>query len=261
MAGGTDLLVQLKAGSVSCNYVVDIGELHELNYLTMVAQYGLTIGATTTIRTLETDAVILDHYPVVAESAGTLGSVAIRNVATVGGNLCNAAPSADMAPALVALSATVRLIGPESERMLPLEQFFVGPGDTALRHGELLASIHVPPLPRDAAGVYLKHSLRNASDLPVAAVGGILQMDGQQCKDVRLVLGAVAPTPMRARAAEDMLLGQVLKNDLIEQAARTASEESRPITDVRASAAYRKEMVRVLTKRAMTTLLARVSTL
>ena len=251
IAGGTDLMVQIRGKSIAPEYVIDIGYIPGLDYIKYDAAKGLSIGALTTIRALEKSEEIQQKYPVISAAAVTLGSAAIRNVATIGGNLCNAAPSADNASPLIGLSAQAKITGPDGDRVVALENFFTGPGFTVLKKGELLLEIQVPVPPAGTRGAYMKHS-RSPVDLAVVGVAVIMTGNGGgTCQDVKIVLGAVAPTPMRAKKAEGILKGQKIEPSLIEKAAQVASEEAQPITDVRASAAYRTEMVRVFTRRAL----------
>jgi aerobic carbon-monoxide dehydrogenase medium subunit len=252
VAGGTDLINLIRAGAIRPEYVVDIGHVAGLDYLKYDEEGTLSIGALTTISVLEKSEELKQRHPVISRAAGQLGPVAIRNVGTVGGNLCNASPAADTAPALLGLTARVKIAGPAGARTIPLEDFFLGPSRTVLQTGEIVVGIQAPPLPPGARGVYLKHSIRGAADLAIVSVAVIAGFDGQCCRSVKIALGAVAPTPMRARRAEGMLEGKEIDGALIENAARAAAEESRPITDVRASADYRKAMVEVLTKQAVT---------
>lgn len=251
IAGGTDLVVQMRKKLVAPQALVDIGEVSGLSYISYDGKKGLKIGALTTIRALEKSTLLQKMYPVIPQAASQLGSVAIRNVATIGGNLCNASPSAETAPALIGLSASAKIVGPEGERMIPIEEFFTGPGNTVLKRGELLVEVNVPVLPSNTKGVYLKHGIRGSIDLAIVGVAAIITLDGEVCKDIKLVLGAVAPTPMRARRAEELIKGKKIEEDLVNQVAKVASEEARPISDVRATAEYRKEMVKVFTRRAI----------
>ena len=253
IAGGTDLVTQMRQKQLRPQYVVDITGISGLDHIDYDDKQGLRIGALTPIRSLEMSAELQQRYPAISQAASQLGSVAIRNVATIGGNLCNAAPSAETAPSFIALSAKARITGPDGERIVPLEEFFTGPGSTVLKTGELLLEIQVPtPLPQ-TKGVYLKHGIRGTVDLAIVGVAVILTMDAKSeaCQDINIVLGAVAPTPMRARNAEEMIRGKRIDEALIIKSAQAASEESRPISDVRASAQYRKEMVAVFTRRAL----------
>ena len=248
IAGGTDLTNLIRTKMIRAEYVVDIEHVPGLDYVRYDDKGALTIGALTTIRALELSAELKEHHPVISQAAGQLGSMAIRNMGTIGGNLCHASPAADTAPSLIGLGATVKIVGPAGKRIVALEDFFTGPGQTVLQRGEMAVEIQVPSMPRHTQGVYLKHSIRGTADLAIVGVAVIATLDGERCQNVKIVLGAVAPTPMRARNAEEVLEGKEIDDALIENAAQAAADESRPITDVRASADYRKEMVKVFTR-------------
>ena len=248
IAGGTDLMNLIRTKMIKPEYVVDIGHLPGLDHVKYDDKGALSIGALTTIRALEMSADVREHHPVLSQAAGQLGSMAIRNVGTIGGNLCHASPAADTAPPLIALGAGVKIVGPAGERTVALEDFFTGPGQTVLQKGEMVVEILVPPMSPHTQGVYLKHAIRGAADLAIVGVAFIAALDGERFRNVRIVLGAVGPIPMRARNAEELLEGRETDQALIENAAQTASDESRPITDVRASADYRREMVKVFTR-------------
>lgn len=249
IAGGTDLLLKMKAGLRKPAVVVNIKRLSDLKCLTFDAANGLKLGALTTLRELARSPIVFEHYPVLARTAHIMASEQIRSLATVGGNLCNAAPSADLAPPLIALDASVSLIGPAGERRLSLENFFTGPGKSVLQPGELLKEITLPP--PVGKTVYLKHSPRAYMDIAVVGVAVRIQMEGDRfaCREARVVLGAVAPVPLRARQSEEILAGQALTEERILQAAKTAAQECSPIDDVRGAAWYRRRMVEVLVKR------------
>jgi len=253
IAGGTDLLIQIRNKEIAPEYLVDITGIPELDRIRYDEKEGLRIGALTTIRTLETSTEVQQRYPIISEAASQLGSMAIRNVATIGGNLCNAAPSAESAPALIGLSAVVKILGLEGERVVPLEDFFTGPGGTILKKEELLVEIQVPIPSPNARGIYLKHSTRGTIDLAIVNIAVVITLGSQNevCEDIKIVLGAVASTPMRIKKAEEVLRSKRFDEDLVNQSAQVASGEAHPISDVRASAEYRKEMVRVFTKRAI----------
>ena len=253
IAGGTDLLVQMRQKTIKPEYVIDITYIPGLDYIRYDEREGLRIGALTTIRAIELSAEARQRYPVISEAAGQLGSVAIRNLGTLGGNLCNAAPSAETAPALIGLSARAKIIGPDGEKVVPLEDFFTGPGTTVLKTGELLVEVQVPVPSLTTRGIYLKHAIRGSIDLAIIGVAVIADLEPKEkiCKDIKIVLGAVAPTAMRARKAEEILKGKRMEESLIEKSAEAASAESKPITDVRASAWYRREMVKVFTRQAL----------
>ena len=253
IAGGTDLLVQMREKTIRPDYVVDITNIPGLDYINYDEKQGLSIGALTTIRSLEKSAELRMKYPVISLAASKLGSVAIRNLGTLGGNLCNAAPSAEMVPALIGLSANAKIVGPGGERIVPLENLFTGPGTTLLKKGEILVEIQVPIPSPNTKGIYLKNSIRGSIDLAVVGVAVITTLESKNkvCKDIKIVLGAVAPTPMRACNAEEVIRGKRMDENLIEKSAEVASSEAKPITDVRASAWYRTEMVKVLTRQAL----------
>jgi carbon-monoxide dehydrogenase medium subunit len=254
MAGGTDLILQIRNKAIRPEYVVDITKIPGLDDMTFDDQQGLRLGALTTIRALETSVELQRKYPIISQAASQLGSVAIRNVATVGGNLCNALPSAETSQALVALSAQVKMIGPRGERILALEDFFTGVGKTVLQPDEVLLEILVPELTPHTSGIYIKHSPRGPIDLAIVNITVLITMEPDQkiCSDAKIVLGAVSSTPLRARKAEDVLKGKRVDGALIDRAARVASDEAHPRHgSIRGSFEYKKEMVRVLTGRAI----------
>jgi len=247
LAGGTDLLLKMKAGRLAPKAIVNIKRIPELRGLSFNSH--LTLGALTTLEEIRRSPIIRQHYPALADAAATMASVQIRNLASVGGNLCNAAPSADLAPILIALDAVAHLSGPAGERRVPLDAFFTGPGTTVLGAGEMLVSIEVPP--PGGPALYLKHAPRACMDIAIVGVGLALRVREGRCEEARVVLGAVAPTPLRARRAEAELAGGPIRPERIEAAARAAAEEARPIDDVRGSAWYRRRMVEVLVRRGL----------
>ncbi|HWO41553.1 MAG TPA: xanthine dehydrogenase family protein subunit M [Candidatus Eisenbacteria bacterium] len=260
LAGGTDLVIAVKEKGLAPKYVVDLKRIPGLSGIRENEDGSITIGALTTMRALETSALIVERFPFLAQSAAEVGSIQIRNRATVGGNMANATPSADVAPALIALDATVLIENGEHERTVPLEEFFRGPGQTVLSAEEILTQITIPSPVRSEdrgrkrlVGEYIKFSPRDMMDLAYVgvAVAYLLLEPERRCERVRIVLGAVAPTPMRARAAEAVLEGQGLTEGLAARAAAEAARESRPISDVRSSAEYRRAMVEAMTKRAL----------
>jgi len=195
--------------------------------------------------------VIKEKFGVLARAASKLGTPQIRNRATLAGNLCNAAPSAELAPALIVLGARARIIGTAGERAVLIEDFFIGPGLTVLKPDEILAEIQVPNLLPRSGGVYVKHTIRKALDLAIVGVAVITTLDGEVLSNVKIALGAVASTPIRVKKAEEILAGKRLEDDLLEKAGLIAAEESSPISDVRSSADYRRKMVGVLVARAI----------
>jgi len=251
IAGGTDLLIALKEHAERPAYVISLASIPGWRYIEYDEAQGLRIGAATTVRSVETSPIVRAKYPVLAVAAGLLASIQIRNLATVAGNICRASPSADMPPALLVLRATVKLVGSAGDRLVPLEEFFTGPGRTVLQPDELLAEIQVPPPHPQTGAVYIKHSPRRAMDLAVVGVAALVALEGGRCVEARIALGAVAPTPRRAPAAEEILRGREPTAVRIEDAARAAAELASPISDLRGTAKYRRQMVHVLTRRAL----------
>lgn len=251
IAGGTDLLVQMKHGDILPEYIINIRGIPEQDYIIYDDRVGLSIGTLATIHSLEDSPLIKEKFDVLAQAASKLGTPQIRNRATLAGNLCNAAPSAELAPALIVLGAKARIMGTAGERAVLIEDFFIGPGLTVLKPDEILAEIQVPNLLPHSGQVYIKHTIRKALDLAIVGVAVIATLDGEVLSNVKIALGAVAPTPIRAKKAEEILTGKRLEDDLLEKAGLIAAEESSPISDVRSSADYRRKMVGVLVARAI----------
>ncbi len=251
LAGGTDLLVEIKEQLKQPDYIVNIKKISGLDRLSYDEADGLRMGALVTVRRIETSPLVQAKYGGLAQAARDLASIQVRCRATVAGNICRASPSADTLPPLIADGAVVKLFGPQGERVIPLEAFFTGPGKTVLARDEVLTEIAVPAPPPQTGKVYLKHGRRKAMELATVGVAVSLTLTGDVCQEVRIVLGAVAPTPLCARQAETVLRGQVVDEAAISAVAEAAQAESRPISDVRSSADYRREMVRVLTARAV----------
>ena len=251
IAGGTDLMVKIKNKALKPEYVIELEGIPKLDYIKFTKKNGLTIGALTKISSIENSLVVKENYPMLAYAAGMLGSMAIRNMATIGGNLCHAAPSAENAPGLLCFEARLKIAGHKGERVIPIAEFFVGPGKTILRKSEILVEIQVPPPKPGTKAIYFKHSPRGSVDLAIVGVAVVATFDGDIVEDIKIGLGAVAPTPMRAVRAEAIVNGRKLTETLIEKCAIKAAEEARPISDVRGSSEYRKEMVAVYTRRAL----------
>jgi len=259
VAGGTDLLPQLKNGVLKPGWVVDLSAVAELRTISDAPDGGLRIGASVTARELELDARVRSRFPALAESAAMVGSVQVRNLATLGGNLCNAAPSADMAPPLLALDAEAVIAGPSGQRRVSMASFFLGVRRTVLGPGELLLEIVVPAQGAHSGGNYLRHTPRRELDIAVVGVASQVTLTGGKCTAARIALAAVAPVPLRATDAEQALVGQPLTPQQIERAADLASGAARPIDDHRGSIEFRNHLVRVLTRRTLTTALERAS--
>jgi CO/xanthine dehydrogenase FAD-binding subunit len=250
LAGGTDLLVQMREGHRSIETLLSLRRVPEVQG--WAHNGALAFGSAVTVGQIAADPQIREDWTALSMGAGLIGSVQIRNVATVGGNVCNAAPSADTAPPLLVLGAQAVIAGARGERTVPLEAFFLGPGQTVLRPGELLKEIVVPRPPQRTGSFYVRHTPRVRMDLAVAGVAAAvtLESDGTIAA-ARLALGAVAPVPMRANAAEALLSGHAATDELMREAGAAAAQEARPIDDLRASAEYRRHLVDVLTRRAL----------
>lgn len=250
IAGGTDLLNLLRTHALIPKYLINIARIPGLDCIRYDEGDGLRIGALATLNAVWLSKVVEASYPLLHEAIGQMGSNQVRNMATVVGNLCRASPSADTAPPLLALEARVKIVGPTETRILPLEAFFTGAGETALKHYEILIEIQVPGLPVGTGVAFLK-ATRVAVDLAKVNVASVLMVKDGVCEDVRIALGAVAPTPIRAKKAEEVLKGKKLENKIIEEAAEIAAGETKPITDIRSPADHRRELSKVLVRRAI----------
>lgn len=259
LAGGTDLFVAMKEKGATPENIIDLKGIKGYDFI-RENNGQIEIGALASIRSIETSPLIKRKFPFLAEAAGKLGSVQIRNKATIGGNLCNAAPSAETAPSLICLNAMMEIMDENGVRVIPLEAFFTGPGQTVIDGCGLMTKIIIPPLPQNSAGIYFKHSPRRAMDLAVVGVGCVLTFgsDKKRCIDSRIALGAVAPIPLRAKRTEAVIKGKEIAEKEIEEAGEVASQEAKPITDVRGSAEYRTEMVKVFVKRGIRETLKRI---
>jgi CO/xanthine dehydrogenase FAD-binding subunit len=255
-AGGTDLIPKMKNGLTKPKYVVNIKKIPDLDFVKGEGETVLSMGALTLLSELATHPLLLERFPVIATAARSIGSLQVRNLATLGGNLCNAAPSADMVPGLLVMDALVKVTGPSGDREMPLEEFFIEPGRVNLKRGELLAEVHVPFPPANTKQLYLKHSVRRAMDIAIVGVAVSLSFEKETgvCRKARIALGAVAPTPVRAKRAEEIILGKRLGGIPLTMVGDMVSREVAPITDVRGSAGYRSDMVSKLTIRAIQSL-------
>ncbi len=253
LAGGTDLIAQMKENRRIPALVVDAKRIPELNILSFDETHGLRLGAAVSCARLAGFPPARERYRALVEACGLIGSVQIQNRAAVGGNFCNAAPSADTVPAVLSYAGKVIIAGENGNRELPAEEFFVAPGQTALKKGEVLVAIDIPtPAPRSGAA-YLRFIPREEMDIAVAGVGSFLQVtaDRRHCEQARIALAAVAPTPIRAREAEAFLIGKAPDSAIFAQAGELAARAATPISDVRGSAAYRIELIKVLTRRSL----------
>lgn len=249
VAGGTDVLVDMKfKEEPAC--LVNIKRIPGLSSVREDREC-LRLGPLSTIREIETSRAVKETFPVLWEACHQFASLQIRNTATIGGNICRASPSGDTLAPLLVLEARAVIAFPGEEKSVPLEEFFLGPGQTILGSRGLLKEIEIPYPPPGSRGVYLKHAVRGAMDIAIVGVAVVLVPDSGVARDARIGLGAVAPTPIRARKAEAKLRGRAPEDSLIEEVAREAAAESRPITDQRGSAEYRGWIVEALTRRGL----------
>ncbi len=272
IAGGTDVMVLMRQKKLKPKALISLKDIEELS-----RKAGLTIGAGVTIRELQHDDAIRKRFSALHDAAGRLGSTQIRNVATIGGNICNAAPSADTACPLLVLDAEAVLVGARGMRRIPLDDFFVSPGKTLLREGEILKAFTMPDIGGDTGSAYIKHTRRNAMDLPIIGIAARVTVNKSdlrcrdmicgtarssellthfadeelRCEDIRIAMGVVAPRPVRAKEAEAALRGRVISAEAVDHAAEIAASESTPRDSVRGEAWYRREMVKVLVRRAV----------
>jgi carbon-monoxide dehydrogenase medium subunit len=249
--GGTDLLVEIRERLRRVRNVVDIKQIPGLSDIIYDETRGLTFGALVTVGRLERLALVRQRYPNLYAAFASLGSIQVRNRATVAGNVCRASPSADTIPPLIADGAFIHIYSRTNMRVVPLAEFFTGPGKTVLAKGEIVTGITVPPAGDNAGKAYLKHGRRKAMELSTVGVAVSLTMEDGLCNDIRITLGAVGATVLRAPQAEAMLRGTSLDAATVKNAANKAMEECTPISNVRASADYRRDMVGVLTGRAI----------
>lgn len=253
LMGGTDLLVRMRDGFIRPKVVVDVKHLPGMREVVYDERAGLTVGAAVTMNELARHPDVLAHYPLLAEAAGSVASYQLRNRATLGGNLCNGSPAADTAPATLVLGGRMVLFGPGGEREVEAGDFFLGPGKTAMRPGELMTAIRFPVPLASAAGRYLKLGRNKMGDLSIVgvAVFGFPDEAAPSGYRFRIGLASVAPVPLRPFAAEEVLATDPPGEETFALAAQKAMEAASPIDDVRASAAYRKAMVRALTLRGL----------
>ncbi|MBA7612730.1 Carbon monoxide dehydrogenase medium chain [subsurface metagenome] len=248
MAGGTDLMVRMIMGTKRPKYIINL-KATGLDYIECGDE--LRIGATTTIRAIAKSSELAEKCLIIANVGRKFASITIANMATIGGNICNASPAADTAAPLITLSARVKIIGPNGVRIVPLEEFFTGPGSTVMKPDEILTEIRIPMPKTDTKWAYIKYGIRGVSDLAITSVAALANIEDGIFTEAKIALGAVAPTPMRARRVEDALKGERANEKTIDKAAALVKEECCPISDVRASAEYRTQMSYVLTKRAI----------
>lgn len=250
IAGGTDVMVKIKERKINPQYLVSLRHLQGLDHITY-KNGELRIGALVTHRTLEMSPIIKKAFPILIDAVSHIGSVQIRNVGTIGGNIVNGVPSADGSIPLLTLGSSIRIIGPKGERTMLLEDFFVGPGQTLLEAGEILLEFVIPPLPPHTGSAYWKHTRRAAMELPLLGVAVMISLkdDMKTCKAARIGMGVLAPTPIRARNAEEIMKGKRIDETLLKKAGETAADECKARDSTRGLAWYRKDMVQVLFRR------------
>ncbi len=254
LAGGTDIIIQLRRRVVRTQGLVNLKRIPELWGWAREPGEGLRLGACTPMRDLETAAAVGERFPSITEALRVVGSLQLRNIASVGGNLCNASPSADTAPPLVALGATASVRTPESRlETVPVENFFEGPGASVLGTGGLLLAVEVPEPAPCTGDAFERFTPRSAMDIAIASAAAAVTLDaaGERVAAARIALGAVAPTPVRALRAEEFVLEKELTPDVVARAGRAAMDECQPIDDIRGSAAYRRELVGILVRRVL----------
>jgi aerobic carbon-monoxide dehydrogenase medium subunit len=250
IAGGQSLMILLKHRLLEPSYLIDIKALSDLDYLTFDEKQGLRIGSIATQRAVEVSPIVKTHYDVLSKTLQTLSSIQIRNYGTVGGNLCHADPSSDIAPPLIVLGAKVKLSNSKGDRVIPLEDFFVDYYETVLGGDEILTEIQVPIIPRNGNAIFKKLSIRKTDRQIVGgAIMIVFSSDKKICEEARIVLSAVGPIPLRIKRSENAMKGQKIRPDLINKVAQIALEEIDPPSDVIASKEYKREMVKVLIKR------------
>jgi carbon-monoxide dehydrogenase medium subunit len=250
LAGGTDLIVQLREGRRTAGLVVDVKHIPDLTQITS-NENGLRIGAAASCHDICSDPIVQQKYPGLVDGIHLIGGVQIQNRASVGGNLCNASPAADSIPALIVHHAICHITSQGGEHTMPVEEFCIAPGKNALQAGELLTFIHIPAPQKNFGASYLRFIPRNEMDIAVVGAGASVVLDGDRFAAVRIGLGAVAPTPLLATESGTFLSGKALTRANVKEAARIAQSIAKPITDLRGTAEHRKHLVAVLVERAL----------
>jgi len=257
LAGGTDILVQLRVNRRQPDLLVDTKNIPELNEVTYDPSLGLTLGSAVECYKIYNNPVVAKAYPGLIDSASLIGGTQIQGRASIGGNLCNAAPSADSIPGLICMGVTANVQGPDGSREIPVEKFCVSPGETTLKSDEVLVSLHFPP-PKSGSGVrYIRFIPRNEMDIAVAGVGVSVELADGAFKAARVSLASVAPTPLFVKEAGDALVGKPVTSESIQVAADIARDSAKPISDMRGTIEFRKHLCEVLTRRALGTAVER----
>ena len=260
LAGGTDLLVLLRTNPARVgdpDLVVDVKDIPELNEITYDPQAGLTLGAAAPCYKIYSNADVAKAYPGLIDFASLIGGIQIQGRASIGGNVCNATPSADSIPGLIALEATCKITGPKGTREVPIEDFCTGPSRTVLQPDELLVSLHLPPPVPNSGARYIRFIPRNEMDIAVAGAGVSVVLDNGKFKSARVALASVAPTPLFVKEAGDALAGKPVNEESVKTAAGIARDAAKPISDMRGTIDFRTHLCEVLTRRALHTAIER----
>ena len=250
LAGGTDLLVQIKSGIKKPNLVIDVKKIVELNNIEEISENEFIVGASVSGANLNRNKKFASLWPGVIEAFRLIGSEQIQGRASLGGNLCNGSPAGDSVPALIAAGCTAIIAGPDGKKELPIEKFHTGPGKTVLKNGEMLVSLKFPKRESNSSDAYLRMTPRTEMDIAVVGCGVNLTLDNDICTSVRVSLGAVAPTPLLIKEASDIMVGTNLNSQVLEKVAKICMESCNPINDKRGTIEYRTKVAGVLFKRA-----------
>ncbi|MDA9914742.1 xanthine dehydrogenase family protein subunit M [Alphaproteobacteria bacterium] len=250
LAGGTDLLVQIKSGIKKPNLVIDVKKIVELNNIEEISENEFIVGASVSGANLNRNKKFSSLWPGVMEAFRLIGSEQIQGRASLGGNLCNGSPAGDSVPALIAAGCTAIIAGPDGKKELPIEEFHTGPGKTVLKNGEMLVSLKFPKRESNSSDAYLRMTPRTEMDIAVVGCGVNLTLDNDICTSVRVSLGAVAPTPLLIKEASDIMVGTNLNSEVLEKVAKICMESCNPINDKRGTIEYRTKVAGVLFKRA-----------
>jgi carbon-monoxide dehydrogenase medium subunit len=253
LAGGTDLIIKMKKGKKNPTSLIDIKRIPDINKIEFNPDGSISIGPLVTFTDILDNSLLKQKCPILYQAAEVLGTTQIRNRATIGGNICNGSPAADSLPPLICLEAQLLLINTQGERWMPIEKFYKGPQETCLRSDEFLSEIRIPPFPPKTSSIYLKLGVRKSLEIAIVNIGILATSNGDRevPDDIKISLGSVAPTPIRSRKAEDVLRGEKISKDLIENAAFIVQKDTNPISDLRGTAEYRYEMAYVMTKKAL----------
>ena len=254
LAGGTDLLVQIRSGIKKPNLVIDVKKIVELNSIDEISENEFVIGASVSGANLNRNKKFASLWPGVLEAFRLIGSEQIQGRASLGGNLCNGSPAGDSVPALIAAGCLAVIAGPDGRKELPIEEFHAGPGRTILKNGEMLVSLKFPKREKNSADAYLRMTPRTEMDIAVVGCGVNITLDNDICTSARVSLGAVAPTPLLIKEASEIMTGTNLNDEVLEKVSKLCMDSCNPIDDKRGTIEYRTKVAGVLFKR--TTLIA-----